>query len=130
MTHDRASLTRRGWLALAGGIAAPAFIRCARAADVPRFALGVASGQPLPNSVVLWTRLTGTDLPARIPVRWELAQDESFAHVVARGEEIALADDAHSVHAEPAGLEPGRAYWYRFEALGQRSATGRTRTAP
>jgi len=130
MTHDRASLTRRGWLALAGGIAAPAFIRCARAADVPRFALGVASGQPLPNSVVLWTRLTGSDLPARTPVRWELAQDESFARVVARGEEIALADDAHSVHAEPAGLEPGRAYWYRFEALGQRSATGRTRTAP
>ncbi len=43
---------------------------------------------------------------------------------------LRAADDAHSVHAEPSGLEPGRAYWYRFEALGQRSASGRTRTAP
>ena len=43
---------------------------------------------------------------------------------------LRLADDAHSVHAEPSGLEPGRTYWYRFEALGQRSASGRTRTAP
>jgi alkaline phosphatase D len=39
-------------------------------------------------------------------------------------------DDAHSVHAEPAALDPGRWYWYRFEALGQRSTVGRTRTAP
>jgi len=130
MAHHPASLTRRRWLALAGGIAAPAWIRHARAADVPRFALGVASGQPRPNSVVLWTRVTGADLPARVPVRWELARDESFASVAARGEEVALADDAHSVHAEPAGLEPGRVYWYRFDALGQRSASGRTRTAP
>src|SRR5438046_394295 len=113
MTHDRASLTRRRWLTLAGGIVAPAFIRDARAAAEPRFALGVASGQPRPNSVVLWTRITGAELPARVPVRWELARDESFANVAARGEEVALADDAHSVHAEPVGLEPGRVYWYR-----------------
>ncbi|MFN0183721.1 MAG: alkaline phosphatase D family protein [Aquabacterium sp.] len=95
-----------------------------------RFALGMASGNPRPDSVVLWTRLTGAALPPAVPVRWELARDEAFTQVAARGEETALADEAHSVHAEPAGLETGRSYWYRFTALGQRSATGRTRTAP
>jgi len=130
--HDEPfSLSRRHWLAVAGcAAAAPAFIRHARAADVPRFALGVASGQPRERSVVLWTRATGPDLPVQVPVRWELARDEGFTDIAARGTESALSDEAHSVHAEPTGLEPGRIYWYRFEALGQRSATGRTRTAP
>jgi alkaline phosphatase D len=130
--HDPSpALSRRHWLAYAGAAAAaPAFVRHARAADVPRFALGVASGQPRERSVVLWTRLTGPELPAALGVRWELARDEAFNDIAARGTETASADDGHSVHAEPAALEPGRTYWYRFEALGQRSPTGRTRTAP
>jgi alkaline phosphatase D len=65
-----------------------------------------------------------------VQVHWELAHDESFARIAARGSESAEADWAHSVHAEPAGLEPGRWYWYRFRALGQVSRSGRTRTAP
>ena len=96
----------------------------------PRFALGVASGVPRPQSVVLWTRLTGTGLPQRVEVQWELATDEGFVRVVARGTETAEAHWAHSVHAEPQGMEPGRWYWYRFTALGQRSGVGRTRSAP
>ena len=80
--------------------------------------------------MVLWTRLIGTGLPERVPVQWELAEDERFAKVVARGEETAEAAWAHSVHAEPAGLAPDRWYFYRFSALGQQSETGRTRTAP
>lgn len=115
---------------LAAGLSAPLFVRHALAQDTERFALGVASGHPHPAGVVLWTRLTGPGLPARVNVRWELARDEAFAQVVARGEEAALEEHAHSVHAEPAGLEPGRAYWYRFTALGQRSRAGHTRTAP
>ncbi|MGZ8260508.1 MAG: alkaline phosphatase D family protein [Caldimonas sp.] len=106
------------WLASAAG------------ADVPRFPLGVASGQPRADSVVLWTRLVGDVLPERVAVRWELADDEGFRRIVAHGQESAEAAWAHSVHAEPAGLAPGRWYWYRFHALGQRSAAGRTRTAP
>ena len=123
--------TRRELLAalLAAG-AAPAFVRHAQAADLPRFALGVASGHPRPDGMVLWTRLMGADLPARVEVQWELALDEAFTRVEARGTEVAEAAWAHSVHAEPAGLDPGRVYWYRFSALGQRSAVGRTRTAP
>lgn len=111
-------------------IATPWLLRDARSADVPRFALGIASGHPQAEGMVLWTRLTGADLPERVPVRWELAHDEGFRQIVARGSEVAEVTAAHSVHAEPVGLAPGRWYWYRFEALGQRSAAGRTRTAP
>ena len=111
-------------------VAAPWLLRHAGAAEVPRFSLGIASGQPHASGMVLWTRLTGAGLPERVPVHWELARDEAFADIVARGEEAAEADSAHSVHAEPAGLDAGRWYWYRFRALGQQSPTGRTRTAP
>ncbi|MBT9491031.1 MAG: alkaline phosphatase D family protein [Paucibacter sp.] len=116
--------------ALAAG-SAPLFVRHA-AADDPalRFALGLASGCPRPGGMVLWTRLTGDDLPAQAEVRWELAEDEGFTRIAARGLEQAVAEDAHSVHAEPAGLKPDRWYWYRFSALGARSSVGRTRTAP
>ena len=112
------------------GLAAPAFIRHARAADLPRFALGIASGSPQASRLVLWTRLTGIDLPDRAEVRWELAHDEAFRQIAATGTEWAEGASAHSVHAEPAGLAPGRGYFYRFQALGQQSPTGRTRTAP
>ena len=131
-------LARRSWLknglqtSLAVG-SAPLFIRHAlanTAADVERFALGLASGCPRPDRLVLWTRLTGADLPAQVEVKWELAEDEAFSKIAATGNEQALAADAHSVHAEPSGLRPDRWYWYRFTALGVRSSVGRTRTAP
>ncbi len=109
---------------------APGYAPGARAADLQRFELGVASGQPQAHTVVLWTRLTGPELPAEVNVAWELAEDEAFTRIAARGTELALHRDAHSVHAEPQGLRPARRYWYRFQALGQRSVVGRTRTAP
>ena len=96
----------------------------------PIFSLGVASGQPRPDRVVLWTRLMGESLPDEVLVHWELAFDEQFRQIAARGDELAVTQWAHSVHAEPAGLTPDRWYWYRFTALGERSAVGRTRTAP
>ncbi|MFY7984384.1 MAG: alkaline phosphatase D family protein, partial [Burkholderiaceae bacterium] len=110
----------------------PAYLPHARAADEPRFALGVASGEPTPNGLVLWTRLMGPGLPSDepAPVQWEVAEDEAFTRIAARGTELADAAWAHSVHAEPSGLQAGRSYWYRFTALGQRSPIGRTRTAP
>lgn len=111
-------------------IATPWLSAHARAADVPRFSLGVASGQPRPDGMVLWTRLTGDSLASRETVAWEVAEDERFQRIVARGEEVAEADWAHSVHAEPSGLAADRWYWYRFRALGAQSPAGRTRTAP
>jgi alkaline phosphatase D len=123
--------TRRSLLSLALAAALPpAFAPHARAADVDRFALGVASGSPRPTSVVLWTRLVGDDLPERVEVQWEVARDESFTDIAARGDETAERAWAHSVHAQVGGLAPSRWYWYRFMAMGARSSAGRTRTAP
>ncbi len=124
------ALNRRHLLAALAVGTAPAFVRHARAADTLRFALGVASGQPQSRTAVLWTMLTGADLPPQVDVVWELAEDEAFQRIGARGTEAARAEDHYSVHAEPQGLSPDRWYWYRFRALGQQSPAGRTRTAP
>lgn len=102
------------------------------------FTLGVASGYPTPASVVLWTRLApaplqpGGGLPADavVPVAWEIATDDRMKSIVRQGVDYATGEWAHSIHAEPDGLEPGRDYWYRFTAGGQRSPIGHTRTAP
>ena len=125
-------MRRRGLLAGATAcIAWPSLGSAIGGADAsPRFALGVASGQPHSDGMVLWTRVTGSNLPQRFAVTWQIAADERFRRIVASGNETADAADAHSIHAEPAGLEPARQYWYRFTALGQQSRVGRTRTAP
>ena len=68
---------------------APLFIRHALAADTQRFSLGLASGHPRPDGMVLWTRLTGDALPERVDVGWEIARDEAFTDVAARGVEVA-----------------------------------------
>lgn len=100
------------------------------------FTLGVASGDPLPDGVVLWTRLApeplaGGGMPDRpVPVQWQVAADENFRQVVASGSELARPQAAHSVHAEVAGLRPGADYFYRFRAGSAISPVGRTRTAP
>lgn len=101
------------------------------------FTLGVASGEPRPNSVVLWTRLAPQPLQAdggmpieSVPVRWEMSTDARFTQVVHVGFAVADAARAHSVHVEATGLQPGRDYFYRFDAGGQFSPVGRTRTAP
>lgn len=123
--------SRRGLLqaALAAGCA-PALLRHADAAAEPLFGLGVASGSPRPEGIVLWTRLLGEALPAEVAVEWEVSEDETFKTLAAHGTERAEPGTAHSVHAEPAGLRADRWYWYRFRALGQQSPVGRTRTAP
>lgn len=101
------------------------------------FTLGVASGDPLPDGVVLWTRLApepyqvGGGLPPEaVPVTWELAADEGFQTVVAQGEAAALPEDNHTLHVAVDGLEAGRSYWYRFHTGEWTSPPGRTRTAP
>jgi alkaline phosphatase D len=101
------------------------------------FTLGVASGYPLPTSVVLWTRLAPTPLipgggmpPDVVMVDWEVASDDRMQRIVRQGTAAATREWAHSVHVEVDGLEPGRWYWYRFRAGGAASPVGRTRTAP
>ncbi|PZU08054.1 alkaline phosphatase D family protein [Sphingomonas sp.] len=101
------------------------------------FSLGVASGYPMPGSVILWTRLAPKPLeadggmpPADVPVRWEVAEDEGFARIARSGTARAEPGWGHSVHVEAAGLRPARVYHYRFIAGGETSPVGRTRTAP
>ncbi|ACQ82227.1 Alkaline phosphatase [Beutenbergia cavernae DSM 12333] len=148
MPAPTSTLARRSFLTIAGVassgavVAAAAPAVAAPAGPVPRdplFTLGVASGDPHPDGVVLWTRLApdplATDgrggMPDRVvPVTWEVAEDERFRRIVRRGVEHASAAWAHSVHAEVHGLRPDHTYWYRFRANGQASPAGRTRTAP
>jgi alkaline phosphatase D len=100
------------------------------------FSLGVASGDPLPNSVVLWTRLAPNPLsgggmpPVNVLVQWQIAADESMRRIVKSGTETATPDFAHSVHVDVRGLQPSRHYWYQFKVGNEVSPIGRTRTAP
>jgi alkaline phosphatase D len=100
------------------------------------FTLGVASGDPWPDSVVLWTRLApepldGGGMPtARIEVGWEIASDSAFRTIERKGVAIARPELGHSVHVEADGLRPDREYWYRFRAGAEVSPVGRTKTAP
>lgn len=102
------------------------------------FTLGVASGDPLPDSVVLWTRLAPEPLavnrhggvdPVRIPVHWSVATDDRMRHVVQRGVSFADPDFAHSIHVNVERLAPGRTYWFQFNVRGEWSPIGRTRTS-
>jgi alkaline phosphatase D len=92
------------------------------------FALGVASGYPSAQGVVLWTRITGAFDP--VPVRWQVFADEALRTPLVAGETTADPAWAHAVHVEVNGLAPDRWYWYRFTAAGAESTVGRTRTAP
>lgn len=134
------TLTGISAAAFAFGIEAPA--HAAPTSNHPPadpFGLGVASGDPAPNSVVLWTRLAPKPLAEdghggmpdeNYTVEYEVATDERFRDVVKRGRSIASAELAHSVHPEVAGLKPGREYFYRFRVGTEISPVGRTRTAP
>ncbi|MEF8840406.1 MAG: alkaline phosphatase D family protein [Haloarculaceae archaeon] len=101
------------------------------------YSLGVASGDPLPDSVILWTRLAPKPLEAGggmpdepVEVNWEVATDEAMTDVVGTGTATAKPAHAHAVHVDVKGLEPATEYYYRFGAGGKRSPVGRTKTAP
>ncbi|MCV7173853.1 alkaline phosphatase D family protein [Mycobacterium manitobense] len=137
-------LSRRAVLRGAVALGVLPFAGCAVARStnlVPAdpFTLGVASGDPAPDGVVIWTRLAPDPLaedgfggmPARpVDVEWEVAADERFTRVEQRGVATATPDAGHSVHVELRGLRPGAEYFYRFRAAGYLSPTGRTLTAP
>ena len=100
------------------------------------FTLGVASGDPAPESVVLWTRLApdplnGGGMPDEdVPVRWEVARDEGMRQIVRRGTAVARPSSAHSIHVEVGDLAPDRWHWYRFQVGDHSSPVARTRTLP
>ncbi|WP_312874367.1 alkaline phosphatase D family protein [Actinomadura litoris] len=129
-------VTRRTFLA---GTTLTPFTGRATGRTPEPFALGVASGDPAPGGVVLWTRLAPHPLaedgrggvPDRdVTVEWQVAEDERFRRVARAGRATARPSAAHSVHVEVDGLRPGAEYFYRFRADGHLSPAGRTRTAP
>ncbi|QWB26203.1 MULTISPECIES: alkaline phosphatase [Streptomyces] len=110
----------------------------ARAADqAPAFLHGVASGDPLPDGVLLWTRVTpvpeavaGSGLGPDTEVSWVVAEDRAFTTIVAKGSTTAKAASDHTVKADIRGLRPATDYWFRFSSGGTDSPAARTRTAP
>ncbi|NGO79332.1 alkaline phosphatase [Streptomyces sp. YC504] len=126
-------------LALAGtlpGITPASAATTSGSKDYP-FTLGVASGDPLPDGVVLWTRLApeplapfgGMDQRA-YSLQWEVAADRRFARVVRRGTTRVAPEYGHTAHVDVRGLRPWREYFYRFRSGSHISPVGRTRTAP
>jgi alkaline phosphatase D len=136
-------LSRRGLLRGATAAAALAAITptASRAIAQPAFrtypfTMGVASGDPSPDGMVIWTRLApeplaGGGMPrSAVEVQWEVATDPQMRNIMARGTALARPELGHAVHVEVAGLQPARVYHYRFRAGREASPIGRSRTAP
>ncbi|MER7826917.1 alkaline phosphatase D family protein [Streptomyces sp. NPDC096097] len=103
----------------------------------PAFLHGVASGDPLPDGVLLWTRVTptpeavpGSGLGPATQVNWEVAADKGFSRIVGSGTVTASAATDHTVKVDVRGLQPQTPYWYRFTAGATVSPVGRTLTTP
>jgi len=121
---DRRLLIKLG----TAGLAAMALPGAARAIAAQGFTHNVASGEPGPNSVMLWTRYAA---PSDTPLTVEVAEGEDFARIVGGGTVMARGERDHTAKTVVGGLQPGRWYWYRFIAPdGTKSPTGRTRTLP
>ncbi|WLQ07467.1 alkaline phosphatase D family protein [Arthrobacter oryzae] len=123
--------------AAAGTVVAAAPGAAATAASTGVFAHGVASGDPMPDSVLLWTRVTpsaealpGSGLGPDVPVGWEVAADPGFRKVAARGTANTGAARDHTVKVVAGRLSPATTYWFRFTVGQSVSPAGRTRTAP
>ena len=95
------------------------------------FTHGIASGDPLADRVILWTRvLPGSGNTVAVPCTWQVATDAAFETIVASGEAVARAERDYTVKVDAAGLAPGESYCYRFMAHGVTSPVGCTRTLP
>jgi alkaline phosphatase D len=140
MSVDRRRFLQQAWSGVGASLSLALlpgqdFFSFRRFGDSP-FTLGVASGDPTSDGIVLWTRLApepadplalGT---SRIPVGWRVATDSRLRHVVARGTALAAPELAHSVHVEVDHLLPGRDYFYQFDVRNEESPVGHFRTAP
>lgn len=124
---------------MAGAASGALGVPAALPAPVPSgmFRHGVASGDPLPDGVLLWTRITptadsepGSGVGPEVEVTWEISKSADFKRTEARGKTPTGPARDHTVKTEVTGLQPGQTYWYRFRIGKQVSPVGRTRTAP
>jgi len=91
---------------------------------------GVASGDPLTDRVIIWTRVTPPDSIESVPVTWEVSPDAEFGIVEQSGAAQALLAKDYTVKVDVGQLQPGKYYYYRFSALDKTSVIGRTKTLP
>ncbi|MGW2931314.1 alkaline phosphatase D family protein [Streptomyces sp. NPDC001156] len=119
------------------GVPLAAALPARAAAEAPAFLHGVASGDPLPDGILLWTRVTptsdalpGSGIGPDTEVSWVVAKDKALTNIVAKGSLTATAASDHTVKADIRGLAPATTYWFRFSAGGTDSPVARTRTAP
>ena len=126
-------ISRRGFLSASGAaLGALPFVRSIDAlAQVtnPVFRHGVASGDPLGDRVILWTRVTPRTNAAQ-RVSWVVARDENVTQIVARGESETGSARDYTFKVDVTGLEPGTTYYYRFASNNEQSPIARTRTLP
>lgn len=122
---------------VAPALGMPAIVKAQSWFTAYPFSLGVTSGDPAPDGFVIWTKLAPQPFEPHggmpmvpLPVKWEVADDDRFATIVASGEVQARPELGHSVHVEVTGLKPDRPYWYRFTLSADRSTRGRARTLP
>jgi alkaline phosphatase D len=147
MKFDIAKLNRRALLQRAAALASVSIAGATLGAGAwpatarPKFAgypftLGVASGDPVSDGFVIWTRLAPHPFERTIdeeavPIVWEVASDAQMKNVVQKGTALARRALAHAVHVEVRGLRPQRHFWYRFRIVGgDASPVGRAWTAP
>lgn len=136
---DRRSVLKAATVGTVAGVslATAAAPSAAAPAVDPVFAHGVASGDPLPDAVLLWTRVTptpdatpGSGVGPAVEVAWEIATDPAFGSLAGSGVVTTGPDRDHTVKVDATGLAPATTYHYRFLVAGVLSATGTTRTAP
>jgi len=128
------SLTRRQflWTTAAAGLAFPLQGQREAPGGGSRFQHGVASGDPLADRMMLWTRVTPRAASATesVSVRWRIATDDGLRRIVASGTVETAAGRDYTVKVDATGLQPATTYYYAFDAEGEQSPIGRTRTFP
>ncbi|WP_072687307.1 alkaline phosphatase D family protein [Rhodococcus marinonascens] len=134
---SRRGVLRGSMVVAVAGLAGATAGRASAQTPTPGFVHGVASGDPLPDRVIIWTRITpsadalpGSGVGQRVPLTWQVATDPDFANIARSGTANSGTATDHTVKVDVTGLRPGTEYFYRFTALGQTSPVGRTRTAP
>ncbi|PVZ69761.1 alkaline phosphatase D family protein [Pelagibaculum spongiae] len=123
---------RRFFIGAASSAALPLIGGLAKAADPDaQFAHGVASGDPLQDRVILWSRVTQQDMSQMIDVRWTIASDPEMVNIVQSGWHLTGPDRDHTIKVDVTGLQPATTYYYQFDLpQGTTSMVGRTRTLP
>lgn len=130
---QRFPLSRRRFLTISAATLGSLAIRGlpVQAAAPSHFTHGVASGDPLQDRVILWTRvLPGSGQPEPLSVQWQVASDQRFNNIAASGKTMTGPERDFTVKVDATGLEAGKTYFYRFIAEGVQSVIGRTRTLP